>query len=134
MAKTRAETASRVSGSAGRLPPISPVEVMALLESDQQALTSRLAAESKAYFARDRLLGKIENLKQDALRRSTVGAAFDALAQELIRIGRAQEFTVLEGKDSSGDYDWSNRHRTAHDIGRLLYDAGGMNLMRAAYF
>jgi hypothetical protein len=56
----------------------------------------------------------------------------DALAAELIFIGKHNEFTVMKD-DGSGRYDENNRHKRAREIGELLDQDAGIEMMRYAH-
>jgi hypothetical protein len=74
-----------------------------------------------------------------ALRRTWEGVAqwepekdADALAAELIFIGKHNEFTVIQN-DGSGRYGEDNCHKRARAIGELLNRVAGIEMMRYAW-
>lgn len=56
----------------------------------------------------------------------------DALAAELIYIGRHAEYTVTKD-DGSGRYDQDRKHKRAKEIGELLNQDAGIEMMRYAH-
>jgi len=52
----------------------------------------------------------------------------ETIISELIRIGRGDDFLSLS---PGGDYDIQCHHRQARDLGKRLYEMGGIPLMQA---
>jgi len=69
----------------------------------------------------------------DARNKVSIGPTFDSLANELILIG-AKEGYIVSPKVRTKAFDSKDRHKRAHETGKLLCIAGGHELMQAAAY
>lgn len=81
----------------------------------------------------DTVSDREKRIEKDAIAGVSIGYHFDAIVAKLIAIGMRHEFTVL-AKDHSRAYDENNRHKRARQIGQLLNQAKGLELMQAAWY
>lgn len=74
---------------------------------------------------------KERQIERDAYAGKSVDPDFDRLVAELIEIGKTDSYvsTVPGGK-----FDENRKHIRAREIGKILNERGGIDLMRAAYY
>ena len=78
---------------------------------------------------------KEKQLAQSARDGDNVGPAFDSLVAELREIGMRSEFAASAQRRWRGSSDFEEGYnKQARRIGELLHQAGGMSLMKAAYY
>jgi len=130
-------------------------QIIDQLRNDPETLRERLAVEAQSYFEGlkdvsdesgmnisqemgftmlDLTSDKEKRIEQDAHSGMRIGTAFDALVAELRAIGARREYTIVEDNPFWGtdEYDGCT-HVLTHEIGQILNDAGGMDLMKCVY-
>lgn len=73
---------------------------------------------------------------EDAAAGKSIGPTFDALLAELVAIGQQGGFTVASDSPERGvvAYDEERRHKGARKIGMIFHQAGGMEILWAAFY